>query len=110
LSSSPGTSSSSCSTSDIEEEEDAGEITYNYDLPTGPVHATEILSAAMARAVLRFEEEETVRLVRGEWDVLNEEGESVSVGKKGLKGKKMVAPPSMAKMVGGGVDEDWEVV
>ncbi|SMQ47324.1 unnamed protein product [Zymoseptoria tritici ST99CH_3D1] len=115
LSSSPSSGSNSESTSDLEADApEAAEITYTYDHPTGPVAASEILTAALARAVERFEDAETVRLVKGEWDVLDEEGEVVRIGKGGKAvgggGKKMVAPPTQGGVKARDVDEDWEVV
>ena len=55
---------------------DAG-VMYSFDAASGPTHGSEILNSALAKAVERFEEKETVRLVKAEYDIVDSEGEIV---------------------------------
>ena len=81
---------------------DAG-VMYSFDAPTGPSHGSQILNAALSKAVERFEEKETAKLVKNEYDIIDSEGESVGLTpvKKG-KGKAPVTVPD--------ADEDYEFV
>ncbi|KAL9097624.1 MAG: hypothetical protein Q9165_000521 [Trypethelium subeluteriae] len=65
-------------------EPDAG-ITYSYDAAHGPSGGSQVLSQALAKAVERFENHETDRLVKEQYEVLDTEGEVVErhVAKKG---------------------------
>jgi len=82
---------------------DAG-VMYSYDASRGPSHGSQILKVALAKAVERFEEKETVRLVRNEYDVLDTDGETVKLGKKQAKNaaQRTVSIPD--------ADEDYEFV
>jgi len=84
---------------------DAG-ITYSFDAQRGPSRGGEILNVALAKAVVKFEEKETARLVKTEYDVIDSEGESVGLSPvKKSKGKAkaaMLAAPLE--------DEDYEFV
>lgn len=80
---------STASTSDAEKATpsppaDAG-VMYSFDAARGPTGGSQILNTALAKAVQRFEEHETARLVDDEYEVLDEEGRSVGpvVRKKG---------------------------
>lgn len=105
-----GNEDSSGSNSDLDEgtpapAPDAG-VMYSFDASHGPSQGSQILTAAMAKAVARFEEKETARLVSAEYDVLDSEGEVVDVAPvKKSKGKakadKAVVPDA---------DEDYEFV
>ena len=72
-------------------EPDAG-ITYSFDAARGPSGGSQVLSQALARAVERFENHETARIVNEQYEVLDAEGEIVEhrgVAKKGgVKGIK----------------------
>lgn len=89
-------SDSSDSNSDLE---DAGSppadvgIMYSFDAPRGPSHGSQIFNVALAKAVKKFEEKETVKLVKNEYDIIDSEGESVGLTpvKKG-KGKAKAEP------------------
>ena len=65
-------------------EPDAG-IAYSYDAARGPTGGSQVLSQALAKAVERFENHETDRLVNEQYEVLNAEGETVEhrAAKKG---------------------------
>lgn len=85
---------------------DAG-VMYSFDANSGPSQGSQILTAAMAKAVERFEEKETARLVSTEYDVLDSEGEVVAVtpakkAKGKAKAEKKTAVPD--------ADEDYEFV
>ena len=84
---------------------DAG-VMYSFDANHGPSQGSQILTAAMAKAVERFEEKETARLVSTEYDVLDSEGEVVGLTPvKKSKGKGKVE-----KAVVPDADEDYEFV
>ena len=85
---------------------DAG-VTYSFDAKRSPSHGSQILNVALAKAVEKFEERETVKLVKDEYEVLDDEGESVAVT-LGKKSKTKVNVTST-----GAVDaeeEDYEFV
>lgn len=64
------------------------EIMYSFDAPRGPSHGSEILNVALAKAVQRFEEKETARIVKDEYDIIDSEGESIGLSPvKKNKGK-----------------------
>ena len=77
-------------------EPDAG-ITYSYDAARGPSGGSQVLSQALAKAVERFENHETDRLVNEQYEVLDGEGEVVEL----RAGKKSHAQAGKAS-----VDED----
>lgn len=70
---------------------DAG-VMYSFDAVRGPSEGSQILNVALAKAVEKFEEKETVKLVKNEYEVLDSEGESLGLtpSKKG-KGKAKAA-------------------
>ncbi|QIW95786.1 hypothetical protein AMS68_001304 [Peltaster fructicola] len=80
---------------------------YSFDAARSPSQGSQILNAALAKAVEKFEERETDKLVKNEYDVLDVDGEVVEAakGKKG-KTKTKAAEP----VVGGDVEEDYEFV
>lgn len=53
------------------------EVTYSYDQPRGANHGSQILSLALAKAVERYENTVTDKLVKDEYEVLDESGEVV---------------------------------
>ena len=87
---------------------DAG-VMYSFDAPRGPSHGSQILNVALAKAVAKFEEKETAKLVKNEYDIIDSEGESVGLtpvksrrkGKSAAKTAEFVAPEE---------DEDYEFV
>lgn len=67
---------------------DAG-VTYSFDAARSPTKGSQILNVALAKAVERFEERETVKLVKSEYEMLDSEGEAVVMSpEKRKKGKK----------------------
>ena len=81
---------------------DAG-VMYSFDANRGPSQGSQILNVALAKAVEKFEERETVKLVKNEWEVLDEEGETVpdKKSKNKAKANPVVVPDA---------DEDYEFV
>lgn len=57
------------------------EIAYSYDAARGPSHGSQVLSMALAKAVERFENHATDKLVKEEYEVLDNDGESVTSDK-----------------------------
>ena len=101
---------SSGSNSDFEEgtpspPPDVG-VMYSFDAPRGPSHGSQILNTALNKAVAKFEEKETAKLVKNEYEILDSEGESIGLSpiKKG-KGKAKAEP-----VVVPDADEDFEFV
>lgn len=84
---------------------DAG-IMYSFDAAQGPSRGSQILNVALAKAVEKFEEKETAKLVKTEYDVLDSEGESAGLTpvKKG-KGKAKAVDAAVPD-----ADEDYEFV
>ncbi|TKA70604.1 hypothetical protein B0A55_06710 [Friedmanniomyces simplex] len=78
---------------------------YSFDSRGAPSEGSQILNAALVKAVAKFEERETVKLVKDEYEVLDDEGESVGLTPV-KKGKKAKAQP----MVVPDADEDYELV
>jgi len=70
---------------------DAG-VAYSFDAARSPSKGSQILNVALAKAVEKFEERETVKLVKSEYDVLDADGEVVEVEKK-RKNKSKTQPP-----------------
>jgi hypothetical protein len=54
---------------------DAG-VMYSFDASRGPSHGSQILNSALAKAVEKFEDKETVRLVRNEYEIVDGDGET----------------------------------
>lgn len=79
---------------------DAG-ITYSFDAAKGPTQGSQILNVALAKAIDRFEEKETVKLVKNEYEVVDSDGEVTPVKK--AKAKAVVVGVADA-------DEDYEFV
>lgn len=51
------------------------EILYSFDAPRGPAEGGHILSMALAKAVEKFEIKETEKLVKNEYEVVDNEKE-----------------------------------
>lgn len=86
---------------------DAG-VTYSFDAARSPSKGSQILNVALAKAVEKFEERETVKLVKSEYDVLDVDGELVPASpEKKRKNKSKVQPPVVMPDAG---DEDYEFV
>ena len=62
-------------------------VMYSFDAPKGPTEGSQILNVALAKAVQQFEEKETVKLVKDEYEVLDSEGESMGLSPVKSKGK-----------------------
>lgn len=63
------------------------EVAYSYDAKQGPSHGSQVLGVALEKAVAKFENNETEKLVRDEYEVLGSDGEAVAnqAGKKAGK-------------------------
>lgn len=82
-------------------------ITYSFDAARGPTKGSQILNTALAKAVEKFEERETVKLVKTEYELLDSEGETVAMSpEKKRKGKSKMEPAVMVP----DIDEDYEFV
>ena len=66
------------------------EIAYSFDATRGPSQGSQILGIALAKAVERFENNATDKLVKEEYEVLNSDGEPV-LSKGPKKGSKQIA-------------------
>lgn len=72
---------------------DAG-VAYSFDAARSPSKGSQILNVALAKAVEKFEERETVKLVKSEYDVLDVDGEVVQPSpEKKRKNKSKTQPP-----------------
>ena len=69
------------------------QLTYSFDARAGPSHGSQILSLAVARAVERYESNVTDKLLKDEYEVLDDAGEPVPVAvhKAAKAGKKTAA-------------------
>jgi len=68
------------------------ELAYSFDARSGPSHGSQILSLAVAKAVERYENNVTDKLVKDEYEVLNEAGEAVPAAThKSVKASKKPA-------------------
>jgi hypothetical protein len=82
------------------------DITYSFDASRGPTQGSQIFNVALAQAVEKFEERETVKLVKNEYDVLDADGESVVGPAKKVKSKLR----GMGATRVPDADEDYEFV
>ena len=99
---------SSNSTSDYEETPSPAvdsAVMYSFDAARAPSQGSQILNTALAKAVEKFEDRETVKLVKNEYEILDDEGESVGLTpakkSKKVKAQAMIVPDA---------DEDYELV
>jgi hypothetical protein len=84
------------------------DITYSFDASRGPTQGSQIFNVALAQAVEKFEERETVKLVKDEYDVLDADGEVVASPAR--KGKEKVKARAMGATRVPDADEDYEFV
>lgn len=84
---------------------DAG-VMYSFDTSRGPSQGSQILNAALNKAVERFEERATIKLVKDEYQVLDTEGEEVGL----TPAKKGKAKTKEASAAAEDADEDYEFV
>jgi hypothetical protein len=84
------------------------DITYSFDASRGPTQGSQIFNVALAQAVEKFEERETVKLVKDEYDVLDADGEVVASPAR--KGKEKVKVRTMGATRVPDADEDYEFV
>lgn len=83
------------------------DITYSFDASRGPTHGSQIFNVALAQAVEKFEERETVKLVKDEYEMLDADGEAVASPAR--NGKAKVSRGMGATRVPD-ADEDYEFV
>ncbi|KAG9829002.1 hypothetical protein KCU98_g14196, partial [Aureobasidium melanogenum] len=84
-------SSSSSSTSD-NEATTPSEILYGFDNLRVPSHGSQILNTALAKAIEQYEDNETVKLVRNEYEILDaDEEEAHNLGHASVKPKLLDA-------------------
>lgn len=81
---------------------DAG-VMYSFDAARGPSEGSQILNVALLKAMQKFEEKETAKLVKNEYDVIDSEGESVGLSPVKRKGKGKAAEKAVLVDA---VDED----
>lgn len=68
------------------------EVLYSFDSPRGPSHGSQILNTALAKAIEQYEDKETTKLVRNEYDVLSaDEDDAHNLGHASAKPKLMDA-------------------
>lgn len=79
---------------------------YSFDASRSPSQGSQILNAALAKAVEKYEERETVKLVKSEYDVLDAEGETVTSPARKEKGKARKAQIGTSHVPD--ADEDYE--
>ena len=84
------------------------DITYSFDAARGPTQGSQIFNVALAQAVEKFEERETVKLVKDEYDVLDADGEVVASPAR--KGKEKVKARAMGATRVPDADEDYVFV
>jgi len=53
------------------------DVTYSYDAHRGPSHGSQVLGYALSKAVENFENKETDKLVKNEYEVVDSEGEII---------------------------------
>ncbi|KAM0689222.1 hypothetical protein Q7P36_011299 [Cladosporium allicinum] len=82
------------------------DITYSFDASRGPTQGNQIFNVALAQAVEKFEERETVKLVKNEYDVLDADGESVAAPARKTQAKAR----GMGATRVPDADEDYEFV
>ncbi|KAF2769635.1 hypothetical protein EJ03DRAFT_312006 [Teratosphaeria nubilosa] len=89
----------------LEGNQDRAGAVYSFSA-RGPSHGSQILNAALAKAVEKFEERETVKLVKNEYEVLDDEGESVGLTPVKSRGKSYAKVVKEVAPSGGDMDED----
>ncbi|KAI5269083.1 hypothetical protein E4T47_07293 [Aureobasidium subglaciale] len=66
------------------------EILYGFDSLRVPSHGSQILNTALAKAIEQYEDKETVKLVRNEYEILDaDEEEAHNLGRASVKPKLM---------------------
>jgi hypothetical protein len=90
---------------------DAG-VPLSFDASRGPSSGSKILGYAIEKAVERFENKTTDKLVKDEYEVLDETGETVhpAPGTKRGKGRKAAAKHTIDEEIDADVDEEYEFV
>lgn len=83
-------------------------VMYSYDAIRGPSGGSQILNVALAKAVDRYEEKETTKLVKNEYDIIDSTGESVSLttAKRSMGKSKAPARP----VVEDHLDDEYEFI
>lgn len=79
-------------------------VLYSFDREASPASSLG-LGGLVEKAEQHFRARETERIVRGEYEVLDGEGETVRAKRKGRKGS-----PKVRVVEGADVDGDWEAL
>jgi len=80
------------------------EIMYSFDAARGPNHGSQILNVALAKAIEKYEDKETVKLVRKEYEMIDDdEGDSLGLSpvKKSKDKERIIIPAE---------DEEYEFI
>lgn len=85
-------------------------VMYSFDASRGPSHGSQILNVALAKAVEKFEEKETVKLVKNEYEVLDSEGESLGLTPSSKRSKAKANKAKTEMAITAKDDEDYEFV
>lgn len=83
-------------------------ITYSFDAARGPTKGSQILNTALAKAVEKYEDRETVKLIKSEYELLDSEGEAVTPSPDKKRKSKGKATEQVAVVPD--ADEDYEFV
>ncbi|MBE7179974.1 MAG: hypothetical protein INR71_02005 [Terriglobus roseus] len=89
----------------------SADVYFSFDSQRSPSHGSQILNAALAKAIDKFENTATEKMVKDEYDVLDSNGDVVPAspapaarGKKARKTDHLVAVPAVAD------DDDYEII
>lgn len=83
-------------------------VTYSFDAARSPSQGSQILNVALAKAVEKFEERETVKLVKSEYELLDSDGETVLPSPLKSENKRKSKKTDPAGVIA--EDDDYEFV
>jgi hypothetical protein len=73
------------------------DTTYSFDALRSPTEGDEILNVALVKAVQKFEDRETVKLVKSEYELLDSDGAPMTPSDKKRKHKAKSENPTMPR-------------